>query len=123
MDRTHDADFIDCGTKHTVKYRVETKQKLNQIIGRHYYDIDESGNVGTELKTVTILSTNLIGKTIALRSPVTCNKRNGKVCATCYGRSLAEKNRNLNTGLNAVFLLTNPLTQRLLSAKHCATCC
>lgn len=118
MDRTHDADFIDCGTKHTVKYRVETKQKLNQIIGRHYYDIDESGNVGTELKTVTILSTNLIGKTIALRSPVTCNKRNGKVCATCYGRSLAEKNRNLNTGLNAVFLLTNPLTQRLLSAKH-----
>lgn len=117
LDRVHDADFVDCGTKHTVRYSVDNKKKLFQITGRHYYDINEDGSTGTELKTVSPTNIELIGKQIALRSPVTCAGQKC-VCATCYGRSLSEKNRGLNTGLNSVFLLTNPLTQRLLSAKH-----
>lgn len=51
-----------------------------------------------------------------MRSPVTCCSKH--VCATCYGRELSEANKNVNTGLLATLQLTEPLTQRLLSAKH-----
>jgi len=111
-------DYTDCGTKHYVVYSVDNIKKLNAIIGRHYYDLDDGdGKINDELKTITPFSTELIGKKIGLRSPVTCKKDHG-ICATCYGKELAEKNRHINCGLNAVYLLTNPLTQRLLSAKH-----
>lgn len=73
----------------------------------------------TKLKTISLKNTELIGKTIALRSPQTCAADHGKhVCKTCYGGALSEINKDLNTGLVAVLLLTNILTQRLLSAKH-----
>lgn len=111
-------DYLDCGTEHFVLYRIENKKKLNSIIGRHYYDVDEGGaKINDELKTITPFDIHLIGKTIGLRSPITCKKENG-ICATCYGRALAEKNRHINCGLNAVYLITDILTQRLLSAKH-----
>ena len=123
VDIKVDADDLDCHTHHTVRYRVDSKEKLKQIIGRHYYDYNEDGTTDTVLKTVSGESTDLIGKEIALRSPCTCASlaTKGHVCATCYGRSLAEKNRHLNAGLNAVYILTNPLTQMLLSAKHLLT--
>lgn len=97
-------------------YSVDNPRKLRQIIGRHYYDIDEAGNKISELKTVTKSSTDLVGKKIGLRSPVTCCGKH--VCATCYGKHLSEVNKDVNTGLIAVYKLTEPLTQKLLSAKH-----
>jgi hypothetical protein len=58
----------------------------------------------------------LLGKTIGLRSPVTCCGKH--ICATCYGRELSAVNKDINTGLSGTLKLTEPLTQRLLSAKH-----
>ena len=36
----------------------------------------------------------------------------------CYGRELSAVNKDINTGLSGTLKLTEPLTQRLLSAKH-----
>lgn len=119
VDTWHDSNLLDCGTKHYVEYTIDNKKKLSMINGRNYYDLI-NGQPDTTLKTIDPTDESLIGKTIALRSPVTCigNKKGGHICATCYGRALSEINKNLNTGLVAVLLLTNVLTQTLLSAKH-----
>lgn len=119
VDRYHDNNFQDCKTEHLVNYRVDSAKKLSQIEGRHYHDINENGEKISELKTVGRNDKDLIGKTIGLRSPVTCAGEH--VCKTCYGSELSEINRDLNTGLISVLFLTNPLTQKLLSAKHLLT--
>jgi hypothetical protein len=119
IDRYHDNNIEDCGTKHFVKFEISNEKKLEQIEGRHYYELSESGMKEKEINTVLFSDKNLIGKTIALRSPVTCAAKH--VCKTCYGSDLSEINKNLNTGLISVLLLTNPLTQKLLSAKHLLT--
>jgi len=120
IDRYHDHLLEDCGTTHFIIYKVDSDAKLFQIEGRHYYDIDADGNIISELKTVSHSGNKeLIGKNIGLRSPSTCGGKH--VCRTCYGSELSEINKDLNTGLVAVLLLTNPLTQKLLSAKHLLT--
>ena len=110
-----DNEVEDCQTKHFIKYSVDNQNKLNMVIGRHYYQLDQKTNkkISDELFTITKQSTELIGKTIALRSPVTCACGNNKICKTCYGIELAENNKNLHNGLIAVLFLTNPLTQKL----------
>lgn len=119
VDNYHDHSIEDCGTKHLVLYNIDTKQKLSQIDGRHYHDVDDSGKPISELKTIYKEDLDMIGKRIGLRSPITCAGHH--VCRTCYGAELSEINKNVNTGLVAVLLLTNPLTQKLLSAKHLLT--
>lgn len=117
LDHYHDNNIKDCGTTHFVIYNVNSQEKLNMIIGRHYYNLGpDNKKISDELHTVTPQSTDLIGKKIGLRSPVTCCGKH--VCATCYGRELSEINKDVNTGLTGEFKLTEPLTQRLLSAKH-----
>jgi len=119
IDRFHDHDKVDCGTEHLVNYNVDNKNRLAQIVGRHYHTLNEDGTKKSDLKTIKHNDTSLIGKTIGLRSPVTCAGEH--VCRTCYGSDLSEINKNINTGVAAVLFLTNPLTQKLLSAKHLLT--
>jgi hypothetical protein len=119
VDRYHDNNFHDCKTEHLVNFVVSDEKKLNQIEGRHYHEINENGEKISELKTARKDSKDIIGKIIGLRSPVTCAGEH--VCKTCYGSELSEINRDLNTGLISVLFLTNPLTQKLLSAKHLLT--
>ena len=117
IDAWHDNDIEDCGTKHYINYHVENEDKLKMINGRNYYDIIDGKADYDHMKTINPDTDKyLIGKTIALRSPVTCTSKH--VCKACYGKYLSEINKNLNTGLVSVLLLTNVLTQRLLSAKH-----
>jgi hypothetical protein len=117
IDRYHDNNIDDCGTKHFVNVNVLSSKHLSRIKNRHYHLLDEDGEpILDKLYTVDETDRSLIGKTIAVRSPITCASE--KVCKTCYGRELSELNKDLNTGLIAVVLQTNPLTQRMLSAKH-----
>ena len=116
-------EIKDCGTKHFVRCKVHSQKRLNQLIGRHYYDYNEDGSVGTELHTITPLSP-IVGKEIALRSPITCcaHDENGQcICATCYGRKLAHVNSKKHAGIITTLTVTDPLTQKLLSAKHLLT--
>jgi hypothetical protein len=120
IDRYHDNNFLDCQTTHLVYFTVKDSSKMEQIEGRHYHEINDSFESISELKTVKRNDQSLIGKTIGLRSPITC-AGDKHVCKTCYGSELSEINRDLNTGLTAVNFLTEPLTQKLLSAKHLLT--
>ena len=119
IDRFHDNNIFDCGTSHYVIFNVDNQKKKNQIIGRHYYELDDAGHKINDLLLTVKADSDIIGKKIGLRSPVTCCGKH--VCATCYGRELSEINKNINTGLTAVLKLTEPITQRLLSAKHLLT--
>ena len=119
IDRFHDNNIFDCGTSHYVIFNVDNQKKKNQIIGRHYYELDDTGHKINDLLLTVKADSDIVGKKIGLRSPVTCCGKH--VCATCYGRELSEINKNINTGLTAVLKLTEPITQRLLSAKHLLT--
>jgi hypothetical protein len=120
IDRHHDNNLADCNTRYLLDFEVKDSDMLSQISGRHYYELNESGERISDMRTVPATGgEELIGKKIGLRSPVTCAGKH--VCKTCYGSELSEINKGLNTGLISVMLLTNPLTQKLLSAKHLLT--
>ena len=117
INRYHDNNIQDCQGEHFINFVIQSKRKLNMILGRHYYELDAEGNKVSDTLYTVDENSDLVGKTIGLRSPVTCGC--GKcVCATCYGRELSEINKDINTGESAVLKITEPITQRLLSSKH-----
>lgn len=104
----------DCCTKNYEIVHIKSPNMLNLLIGR-YYRMNENGME----HIIDTNSTALLGKTICLRSPITCasNARGEGICYKCYG-DLAYTNNNINIGKMAADLLSSRLTQRLLSAKH-----
>lgn len=118
MDEKLSSD-VDCQSKYFIRYNIENERKLKMIEGRHFYELNQTTlePLNYDIHTVRVADTALIGKTIGLRSPITCASHNG-ICKTCYGRALAKVNKDYNIGITAVNYLTNPLTQMLLSAKH-----
>lgn len=116
IDNFIDEDIIDCGTKHYVNKYIDSEKTLDRLIHRNYVVRTKSGK--EIIKTINPdEDKHLIGKTIRLRSPITCACKNGKICRTCYGE-LWKYNYDKNVGLLAVLILTNQNTQLQLSAKH-----
>lgn len=103
----------NCNTNNLVPLTINNSKDLSKYIDR-YYRLEP---YGLERK-ITKNSLELIGKTIFLRSPMTCaSKEHGGICYRCYG-DLAYTNRDINVGKFAAETLTAKLTQRMLSAKH-----
>ena len=104
----------DCGTRNFQIITVSSVDHLQRLMGR-YYRFNPNGME----RYITVNDTHLIGKTIYLRSPMTCasHSAGGGICYKCYG-DLAYTNRNINIGKMAAEILSSRLTQRLLSAKH-----
>ena len=104
----------DCHTKNFEKITVKTSNHLARLAGRYY----RMSPNGIEMN-ITNKDTQLIGKTIYLRSPMCCasNAKGHGICYKCYG-DLAYTNRNINIGKMAAEILSSRLTQRQLSAKH-----
>lgn len=70
----------DCNTKHYVDITITNKRMLFKYLGRYYKD-EETG----ETKMIDPnKDTHLIGKTIKLRSPITC-ACGDEVCHKCFG--------------------------------------
>lgn len=104
----------DCHSHNFVKITITDEKMLQRLATGRYYRLNPNG---LEYK-LTKRSTNLIGKTIYLRSPITCaSKSTTGICYKCYG-DLAYTNRMINIGQIASELLSSVLTQKLLSAKH-----
>lgn len=101
----------ECYSQNFVKFIIKTKKHLSMIKNRYYrfnpkgieYLIDENDE-------------SLIGKTIYLRSPITCSSKHS-ICKKCYG-DLYYTNYDINIGKIASEILSSQLTQILLSAKH-----
>lgn len=111
-------EHYSCRTKNLIKITIKNATHLNLFKNRYYRFIPN----GVEYK----ISSNpirdnkdLIGKTILLRSPMTCesNVFGHGICRKCYG-DLYYTNRDVNIGQMASELLSSRLTQMLLSAKH-----
>lgn len=117
MDTKHNQHNIDCGSDAYVDYVISNQAKLNSINNRNY--LSDSGEIKEINSSVDLF---LLGKTIKLRSPMTCLSRlHGGVCLTCYGKKLGKLAGNKNTGILSVLILTGPITQKMLDAKHFST--
>lgn len=101
----------DCGTKVTVPFTV-TEAAVPNIVGK--FIVDDTGKLVLVTKST---AKNYLGKTIMLRSPMTCKHRNG-VCEVCGGRIIQALNKNLNIGILSAMQVVSPATQKILSAKH-----
>ena len=109
-----DKDYV-CDTQNLQEVFIKDENMLNKFKHRYYRIIKN----GVERKILYNGSRELIGKTIYLRSPITCasNARGDGVCYRCYG-DLTYNNNDINPGKIATQLLSSILTQILLSAKH-----
>ena len=110
----HEDPHYVCDTKNFQILTVVDEMTLNKLYDRYYRFQPD----GEEYK-IRRGDTFLLGKTIYLRSPMTCASlaRGEGICYRCYG-DLAYSNKNINVGKYAAEILSSILTQMLLSAKH-----
>lgn len=110
-----DYDVKDCGTTHYITYEVKTENHLRSIDLK--YMILPNG----KLKLIHYeTDKDLIGKTIKLRSHTCCALTGNRVCMTCFGYKSKRLKGTLIGGLPAV-KFANPISQRLMQAKHFST--
>ena len=117
-DRLHDDPNYVCDSKHFVAITIKDAKTLSMYKNR-YYRFDPNG-IEYKLPAEPLKdSTELIGRTLYFRSPITCasRTRGEGICHRCYG-GLAKTNYDINIGQIASELLSALLTQRMLSAKH-----
>lgn len=105
-------DYEDCHSTRPIYYVVKDDTILRMLDKRYYYD--ERGN----LKLLDYRKDkHLIGKTIPVRSPVTCASKDG-ICHICYGE-LFDINKDLySAGALAAVKDSEPIGQLVLSFKH-----
>jgi hypothetical protein len=101
----------DCGTRHYVSVAGHELKTVARMAGRRYLGADGLLHrcQGDEQWPEDSF--------VQFRSPITCAGPRG-VCETCYGESLARLNSDVHAGIFAMTVLTQQLTQMLLSSKH-----
>lgn len=110
MNTLLDYNNEDCGTVNFMKVTIDSEKTLRRMNGRYFRD-----GLGKDIVITGKTDTHLIGKTLDLRSPVTCSSK--KICKKCYG-NMARINNDIHVGILGIEILTSQLTQMLLSAKH-----
>lgn len=70
----------DCGCHRGLEIQVLSKNHLNSLIGKYWAEVDID-NV-SEWKLITKNDLDLIGKKIQIRSPMTCQTQNFKICSS-----------------------------------------
>lgn len=116
-NKNHDV-VQSCNTKRPVMYEVKDKDCLKKINRRYYY-------LNSDMYDMRCVNSKrdkwLIGRTIYLRSPMTCTCEDG-ICNACYG-DLAYTNSeaSFNIGAYASATMNNTIQQNILSTKHLLT--
>ena len=101
-----------CDTVHTISYTIDSNQMFDRLLGR----VMSNGHVISNTDRDEFVNGK---KTVNIYSPITCNGKRG-ICKRCYGK-LSKFVEKYSIGTIAVLLLTDKLTQTLLSAKHLLT--
>lgn len=116
----HNDPNYDCCGQNFLQIFIKDAKTLKMLYNRYYREHPH----GIE-KLITKADTHLVGKTIYLRSPITCASaaRGQGVCYKCYGDLAytvfdAGLQFGVNIGRIASENLSSSLTQKLLSAKH-----
>lgn len=112
-------DTLDCGTKHLVKYDIDSKAKLKKFNGKYYKLINDPNEEYLVLNAKK--DTHLIGSSIYVRSAACCTLGD-KVCPRCVGQT-AITNVDIADGLSAFESeeITKVVSQNILSSKHLLT--
>lgn len=109
-------DEKSCRSVHPLQLEVKTEEHFRRLIGRNYRLPNQR-----EYSILTNKDTHVIGKKIYLKSPMTCASNRG-VCKDCYGPVLFHTNQGgVGIGSFAGAIITNPLSQAVLSSKHLLT--
>ena len=118
-----DTKLSNCKKCDTIPENYVSVNIFNEAILKKY----KHRNMWNGEKLVKVgMSRDLIGTTIKVASPMTCSCEDG-ICQTCYGelyKTISSKTLKdgsvirENIGMIAVLLLTEKLTQMLLSTKH-----
>ncbi|MCM1232600.1 MAG: hypothetical protein NC489_20945, partial [Ruminococcus flavefaciens] len=107
----------ECDSQHFRTRYVSSKKDLAKLEGRvalvpgekdKYFIIDPD-------------DTSLIGQTLKMKSPITCThprRKEGYICAACYGMRMARLNCDVHIGRLAAAESADEMEQKLLSAKH-----
>ena len=103
-----------CNSLTQIPIELKSQSHFKMYWYRYYREVE-----GGVAKLLQPHDTHLIGKTIYVYSPMTCNSHSHEkgVCHRCYG-DMAYTNMDINIGKIAAEILSQLLTQRLLSAKH-----
>lgn len=113
--RLRDDDKI-CNSVHPIRMEIKTSEHLKRLVGRYYRTAGQH-----VYKVLDGTEKHLIGKEIFIKSPITCASKHG-ICKGCYGDVLYHTNRNgVGVGAFAGAIITNPVSQSVLSAKHLLT--
>lgn len=104
-----------CDSKNFQIVNIVDDSMLSKFDNRYYRFVEN----GMEYKINASTDKHLIGKSLLVRSPMTCASaaRGNGVCYRCYG-DLAYTNKDINAGKMASELISAILTQMMLSAKH-----
>lgn len=112
-DITLRKDDKQCRSLMPIQYQIKSDKHLARLVGRVYREPHERN-----YKILKPTDTHLIGKTILVKSPTTCSSHKG-ICKCCYGPALHHTNKDLNSvGAYAGAIITNPVSQNILSTKH-----
>ena len=107
-----DPTLEDCGTGHGITAVVQNDDHAKRLVGRYVSTIQNSDwHLSTETEMLS-----LVGTEITFRSPITCAGEHG-ICHKCYGE-LARANSAIHAGIYGVLVISEQITQRLLSSKH-----
>lgn len=116
------SDEERCNTKWPIPIEMTDRKTYNRFIGRYALIKMYNPTIGNyEEKEVLIEDDeeqykSMYGTKVPIYSPMTCACKDG-VCRRCYGE-LSKVNDGMHIGVIAVLLLTEKLTQMLLSSKH-----
>ena len=112
-----DPELDDCGTIHGVRTPILSEDHAKRLVGRHVSFQDEQDGGWWLIDTEQAALEHLwVGREIVLRSPITCAGERG-ICHKCYGE-LARSNSMVHAGIYGVLVISEQITQRLLSSKH-----
>lgn len=111
-----DTDW-ECDSKHFRTRHIESVENLGKLDGR-VATLDPDSD---EYFIITPKSVDLIGKTIYMKTPITCThprRSEGYICSACYGKLMANLNCDVHIGRLAALNSADDIEQQLLSAKH-----
>lgn len=111
-----DTDY-ECDSKHFRIRTIDNMDTLEKLDGR-VCTLDPKSD---EYMIIGTHDSHLIGKTVYLKTPITCThprRHEGYICSACYGKLMAALNRDVHIGRLAALNLSDDIEQKLLSAKH-----
>ena len=111
-----DIDY-ECDSKHFRVRHIDSVDILDKLAGR-VCTLDPASD---EYLIIDPDNTDLVGKTVYLKTPITCThprRAEGYICSACYGKLMSNLNRDVHIGRLAALNSSDDIEQLLLSAKH-----